>query len=64
MAKKLRNLVGNMIGFHDKEDEEKKDTTVLGGYDIKIEDSADEANKSNKPDPDEKDVRHLTCTDR
>lgn len=49
MAKKLRNLVGSMIGFHDnKEDEEKKNTTVLGGYDIKIEDSADEANKPNE----------------
>lgn len=51
MAKKLKNLVGNMIGFHGKEDEEKKSQTVLGGYDIKVEDSS-EANKP-KSDPDE-----------
>ncbi|MBR2863993.1 hypothetical protein IKE88_00360 [Candidatus Saccharibacteria bacterium] len=47
MAKKkgIKSFVGNMIGFHDKEDEEKKSQTVLGGYDIKVEDSS----KVNKP---------------
>lgn len=52
---KIKNLVGNMVGFHGKDEEKDNNKTVLGGYDIKIEDGADEANKSNKPDPDEKD---------
>ena len=48
---KIKNLVGNMVGFHGKDEEKDNNKTVLGGYDIKVEDSS-EANKP-KSDPDE-----------
>lgn len=47
---KIKNLVGNMVGFHGKDEEKDNDKTVLGGYEVKVEDSS-EVNNKPKSDP-------------